>query len=956
MLGEDGEDAISIPGPQGAAGATGSQGIQGLLGGLGLPGEDGEDSFLPGPIGNTGPQGIQGIQGLLGPVGAPGAQGDDGEDSFIPGPRGYTGITGNQGFPGLPGEDGEDSFLPGPLGNTGPQGIQGIQGVAGLSTGANIVAVRCYSSAGQTIATSAQTAVLFDTNDFDTNSMHSVSVNTTRLTCNATGTYLIEGQVALGSVTLGSVILYVKLNGTTFLCQSSTYPGGVNVNQINTIWNLVQGDYVELIVFQATGGNVALNGGDALTWFAMSQLAAQGIQGLQGIQGDQGDEGEPSFIPGPTGLTGRTGPQGMFGLAGEDGEDSFIPGPIGNTGAQGATGNTGSTGSQGLQGQQGAFGLSGEDGEDSFFPGPIGNTGPQGSTGNTGSTGAVGSQGAQGAFGLSGEDGEDSILPGPIGPAGATGATGGATLLYSNTTVPAGNTITSTSETAFASSYTIPAGSLVAGDVVRVKMHGVYSGTVLPTIRAKAKWGSTVMLDTAALSGLVTGTNLGWWAEMEFVVQTIGASGAVESQGYAEFSTAATTGLSVNPINAAAITIDTTSAQAITGTVQWGAGGTGQTITLRQLAVEKVSSSGSPGSGTVTNNSSPKTTITIGNPTSTPTYDITQAKEDTECGVKNMSIVCSVSASALTIAVKTDAGADATTTDEIPLTFRSPTAATGSRVHRALQAALSTVISSGSTMGFTNATSGRLWVVIFDNSGTLLLGAVNCLSGSNIYPLRDDILASSTAEGGAGAADSAQVIYTSSAVTSKAMRILGYLDWSSGLAAAGTWNIAPTKPQLFGAGVSLPGTPVQSAISMTGTLATGTGTFTDDNSTPQNTGGTQFMSQAITPTSAANILRIDTLSVLSLATTAAGPIITALFQDSTAGALKTDVQGNVSSGSFFKTIIHHEMLAATTSATTFKSRSGGSSATTIAFNGESGANARFNGTLGSYLKVEEIMS
>lgn len=194
-------------------------------------------------------------------------------------------------------------------------------------------------------------------------------------------------------------------------------------------------------------------------------------------------------------------------------------------------------------------------------------------------------------------------------------STGGGTnnywgsLVYANTTVPAGNTVTSTSETAFTSSYTIPAATLAAGDVIRVKMFGVYSGTVLPTIRGKMKFGSTVMLDTTAISGLVTGSNIGWWAEGLYVVQTAGASGAIESQGYAEFGTAATTGLSVNTPNSAAITVDTTASQTITATIQWGAGGTGQTITLREMTVEVLrANSGSANS--VANGGTGNTTLT----------------------------------------------------------------------------------------------------------------------------------------------------------------------------------------------------------------------------------------------------------------------------------------------------------------------------------------------------------
>jgi hypothetical protein len=178
--------------------------------------------------------------------------------------------------------------------------------------------------------------------------------------------------------------------------------------------------------------------------------------------------------------------------------------------------------------------------------------------------------------------------------------------------------------------------------------------------------------------------------------------------------------------------------------------------------------------------------------------------------------------------------------------FRNVTAATGNFAVVTLTAATSLVISSGSTMGAANATPFRLWIVGFNDGGTFRLGAIKCAAAGRIHPLQDDVLASSTAEGGAGAADSAGVIYTGTAVSAKACRILGYVEWSSGLTTVGTWAIVPTKIQLFGAGIRLPGETVQTV------LATTTSTVTHTNSGMTDTG----LSAALAPTSAANGVRI----------------------------------------------------------------------------------------------------
>lgn len=223
-------------------------------------------------------------------------------------------------------------------------------------------------------------------------------------------------------------------------------------------------------------------------------------------------------------------------------------------------------------GDPGVPGMPGRDGRDGFavvVPGQDGNDGPGGVPGVAGPAGGTGATGATGA-------------------AGSNGLNGTGALVYSNTTVPAGNTVANTAaETAFTSSYDIPANTLVVGDVIRIKLYGVYGTDAIlaPTIRGKVKLDSTIMLDTGAVTAIVGITNGGWWAEGVFVVQTIGAAGTIEAQGFAEFATAATTGLSVNAENTAPITIDTTVAQTISVTVEWGTADADNTITLREMTV-----------------------------------------------------------------------------------------------------------------------------------------------------------------------------------------------------------------------------------------------------------------------------------------------------------------------------------------------------------------------------------
>lgn len=165
----------------------------------------------------------------------------------------------------------------------------------------------------------------------------------------------------------------------------------------------------------------------------------------------------------------------------------------------------------------------------------------------------------------------------------SAGGGGGGSLVYANTTIPGGNTIANTAtETAFTSSYNIPANSLQVGSVIRARLFGVYStdASVAPTLRVRLKLDSTTVVDTQAAT-LSTGvTSAGWSLEAQLIVTAIGGSGSVESQGVAALDAAL-----VDTPNTSGISVDTTVAQTVSATAQWGAADTDNTITLRELVI-----------------------------------------------------------------------------------------------------------------------------------------------------------------------------------------------------------------------------------------------------------------------------------------------------------------------------------------------------------------------------------
>jgi len=324
-------------------------------------------------------------------------------------------------------------------------------------------------------------------------------------------------------------------------------------------------------------------------------------------------------------------------------------------------------------------------------------------------------------------------------------------------------------------------------------------------------------------------------------------------------------------------------------------------------------------------------------------------------GMVNGTIVESHASSACTVAIKTLAGEDPSATDPVQLIFRNVTAGTGNYVVRSVTAALSIVIPSTATMGFASGgEASRIWLTAFDDGGTVRLGVINCRSGVSIYPLGGFGVASSTAVG--TGSDSAHVFYTDSAVTSKAYVTLGYLTWETGLVTAGTWAASPTRIQLAGYGVPLPGERVQRMKTQSTTWDTGTTQLPFDDTIPQNTEGKEYLTRAITPTSLANVLDIDALMVLSF--DAAAYITAALFYDTSVNAVAAEAFYCGSANEIGALRISHSMLpavAALGDTTTFKLRAGASTAGQIGFNGTSAA-SRFSTANKSFVQVEEIMA
>lgn len=156
-------------------------------------------------------------------------------------------------------------------------------------------------------------------------------------------------------------------------------------------------------------------------------------------------------------------------------------------------------------------------------------------------------------------------------------------------------------------------------------------------------------------------------------------------------------------------------------------------------------------------------------------------------GIDVPTLTFSVGASALTIALKTPAGADPTAAAPLTIPFRSATLTSGAQAVRKATAAASLVVSSGSTLGTASGKDAWLHIYALDNSGTIELAISGTYYGS-------DFIGNTTAEGGAGAADSKSTIYSTTSRSSVAMHLLASVR--SNQTTAGTWAAVPVETRL----------------------------------------------------------------------------------------------------------------------------------------------------------------
>lgn len=131
-----------------------------------------------------------------------------------------------------------------------------------------------YQTATTTCTTGVATTILFDTESYDTDTMHSTSVNTGRITATTTGLYTVYGQVCMASNATGTRTLALLKNGTAVANARLQSVIATNAYiDLETDVQLTAGDYVTMTMTQTSGGDLATVAGAGNTWFQARWVA-----------------------------------------------------------------------------------------------------------------------------------------------------------------------------------------------------------------------------------------------------------------------------------------------------------------------------------------------------------------------------------------------------------------------------------------------------------------------------------------------------------------------------------------------------------------------------------------------------------------------------------------------------------------------------------------------------------
>lgn len=150
---------------------------------------------------------------------------------------------------------------------------------AAPASGSTFVGCSVTNTAAQSLANNTETAIVFDSEEFDTDGFHSNVTNNTRITIPAGkgGYYNLIGQITFQANSGGSVRTASFFKNGTRIAQMTLNQQGAAANTIillNKIVSAVATDYFEIKAEQNSGGALNVRDGGIETFFQATLIGA----------------------------------------------------------------------------------------------------------------------------------------------------------------------------------------------------------------------------------------------------------------------------------------------------------------------------------------------------------------------------------------------------------------------------------------------------------------------------------------------------------------------------------------------------------------------------------------------------------------------------------------------------------------------------------------------------------
>lgn len=146
--------------------------------------------------------------------------------------------------------------------------------VGGDDINAQIQGAQVTHNTDQGVNNATKTTLVFNTESWDTDSIHDNVTNNSRLTCKTAGIYAITCSVQMEADVDGDRIMYILVNGID-ICMENSPPEQelyTHIMHIDTIWELDVDDYVQIAVYQNAGQVIDIYADTFSPFFTMQRI------------------------------------------------------------------------------------------------------------------------------------------------------------------------------------------------------------------------------------------------------------------------------------------------------------------------------------------------------------------------------------------------------------------------------------------------------------------------------------------------------------------------------------------------------------------------------------------------------------------------------------------------------------------------------------------------------------